>query len=72
MFLPRLEHIAYGDSIGQDADMVFSINRKKDGLYYALVKNRGGPEISRTKVNFSINVGIIEEAVETSSREQAG
>ena len=37
--------IAYGDSIGQDADQVFSVNRNAKGLYYRLVKNRGGLEI---------------------------
>lgn len=66
-FLPRLEHIAYGDSIGQDADQVFSINRKdkqseRDYLYYALVKNRGGPEIGKTRVKFHVNEGLLEEA----------
>lgn len=59
--LPRLEHIAYGDSIGQDAHKVFSINRKGDYLYYALVKNRSGPEIGRTKVKFDVDQGIIQE-----------
>lgn len=63
-FLPRLENIAYGDSIGQDSDLVFSINRKKDYLYYSLVKNRGGPEISRTKVRFFVDEGLIEEVEE--------
>lgn len=61
VFLPRLEHIAYGDSIGQDADLVFSLNRKKDLMYYALVKNRGGPEIGQTKMKFDVNIGILEE-----------
>ena len=61
VLLPRLEHIAYGDSIGQDADQVFSLNRKERILYYALVKNRGGPEIGKTKMRFDVNVGILEE-----------
>lgn len=64
-FLPRLEHIAYGDSIGQDADLVFSINRKDDKLMYALVKNRGGPEIGPTAVKFNVNIGEIRETGET-------
>ena len=62
VFLPRLEHIGYGDSIGQDTDMAVSINRKGPDLYYALVKNRGGPEIGKTKVNFAVNIGVICEA----------
>lgn len=61
-FLPRLEHIAFGDSIGQDADMVFSINRKpNEDLYYALVKNRGGMEIGKMRVKFDPNQGIMDE-----------
>jgi hypothetical protein len=62
VFLPRLEHISYGDSIGQDSDLVFSINRKGKHLFYALVKNRGGPEIGRTRIRFNVNEGILEEA----------
>jgi replicative DNA helicase len=61
VFLPRLEHIAYGDSIGQDADQVISLNRKGKTLYYALVKNRGGPEIGRTKATFDVDNGLIIE-----------
>lgn len=71
-FLPRLEHIAYGDSIGQDADQVFSINRKHDDrehLYYALVKNRGGPEIGRTRCKFQVDVGLLEEHPEDNEDE---
>lgn len=64
IFLPRLEHIAYGDAIGQDADQVFSMNRKGKYLYYSLVKNRHGPEIGATKLKFFPNDGIIEEAPE--------
>lgn len=64
VFLPRLEHIAYGDSIGQDADQVISINRKGDFLYYALVKNRGGMEIGKTRVSFHVDMGIVEESPE--------
>lgn len=64
IFLPRIENIAYGDSIGQDADLVFSINRRGEYLYYALVKNRGGPEFGRTKVRFQVNEGVIEEVPE--------
>lgn len=67
VFLPRLEHIAFGDAIGHDADQVFSINRTGDYLHYALVKNRGGPEIGThrkrgVRVNFFPNEGVIEEA----------
>lgn len=61
ILLPRLEHIAYGDSIGQDADQVFSLNRKGKHLYYALVKNRHGPEIGKTRVRFFPNEGLIQE-----------
>lgn len=68
-FLPRLEHISYGDSIGQDADQVFSINRNEHGLYYALVKNRGGPEISKTKVTFRVNEGLLVEAPDQDDEE---
>lgn len=61
-FLPRLEHISFGDSIGQDADQVFSINRKPGGdLYYALVKNRGGMEIPKMRVKADFNQGIVQE-----------
>ncbi len=60
-FLPRLEHIAYGDSIGQDADHVVSLNRKGPHLYYGMVKNRHGPEIPKTRVKFMVNDGKIEE-----------
>lgn len=60
-FLPRLEHIAYGDSIGQDADIVFSINRKGEYLFYAVVKNRGGMEIPKMRVKFAPNEGVIRE-----------
>lgn len=64
VFLPRLDHIAYGDSIGQDADAVVSINRRGDHLYYALVKHRGGAEFGKTKVVFNVNEGEISEAIE--------
>lgn len=60
-FLPRLEHISFGDSIGQDTDQAISINRNEKGLYYALVKNRGGPEIGKTRVLFDVNHGLIHE-----------
>jgi replicative DNA helicase len=61
VFLPRLEHIAYGDAIGQDADQVFSLNRKGAYLHYAVVKNRHGPEIGNTRLKFFPNEGLIEE-----------
>lgn len=60
-FLPRLEHIAYGDSIGQDADLVFSLNRKGEYLFYALVKNRGGAEIPKMRMKFMPNEGVLRE-----------
>lgn len=63
-FIPRLEHIAYGDSIGQDADQVISINRRGEYLYYGVVKNRHGPEIQTTRVKFFVDTGVIEETVE--------
>lgn len=62
IFLPRLENIAYGDSIGQDTDICISINRKGPILYYAVVKNRGGPEVPQKKCRFDVNLGhIVEE-----------
>ena len=61
VFLPRLEHIAYGDSIGQDADRVISINRKGKYLYYSLVKNRHGAEFGSRKVKFDPDNGILRE-----------
>lgn len=62
-FLPRLEHISFGDSIGQDADQVFSINRKpgEPDLYYSLVKNRGGMEIPKMRVKTDFNSGMMNE-----------
>jgi len=72
VFLPRLEHIAYGDSIGQDADQVISINRKGEYLYYALVKNRGGPEIGRKRVRFNVNEGELTEVPQDSGRGEEG
>lgn len=68
-FIPRLEHIAYGDSIGQDADQVVSINRRGQHLYYAMVKNRHGPEIPTTRVKFAVNDGVIEETEDQSTEE---
>jgi replicative DNA helicase len=62
--LPRLEHIMYGDAIGQAADQVIPINRNGNYLYYALVKNRHGPEFGRTRVRFFPNEGVIEESNE--------
>jgi replicative DNA helicase len=60
-FLPRVEHIAYGDAIGQDADQVFSLNRKGEYLFYSLVKNRGGVEIPKMRMKFHPNEGILHE-----------
>lgn len=61
-FLPRLENIAYGDSIGQDADQVVSLDRIGKYLFWALVKNRNGPEIPRTKMVFLVNQGMLIES----------
>lgn len=69
IFLPRLEHIAYGDAIGQDAHQVVSINRRGKTLYYALVKNRQGPEFGKTRLKFQVNDGIIEEDEEQDEEE---
>lgn len=63
-FLPRLEHIAYGDAIGQDADHVVPLNRKGEHLYYGMVKNRHGPEIGKTRVRFAVDSGDIAETKE--------
>lgn len=63
-WLPRLEHIAYGDAIGQDSDMVISVGRRQGDLWYALVKNRGGIEFGKTRIKFSPNDGVIEEYLE--------
>jgi hypothetical protein len=60
-----LENIAYGDSIGQDADQVFSLNRRGlHDMFYSVVKNRLGPEIGGERgihVRFDANVGILRE-----------
>lgn len=68
-FLPRLEHIAYGDSIGHDADQVISLAKKDEYLYYGLVKNRGGPEIGKTRLKFFVDSGIIEETEQQDEEE---
>ena len=60
-FIPRVEHISYGDSIGHDADGIVSLGRKDQHLYYALVKHRGGPEIGRTRMKAFFDTGQIEE-----------
>lgn len=60
-FLPRLENISYGDSIGQDADHVLALNRKDHDLYYALIKNRHGPETGKIRVKFAVDHGQIQE-----------
>lgn len=70
LLLPRLEHIAYGDSIGQDADTVLSIAKRGENLFYALVKNRHGPEISRVRVNFAVDYGLIQEAEEEEEEDE--
>lgn len=63
-FLPRPEHIAFGDSIGHDSDLIVSINRKDNYLYYAAVKHRGGPEVGKTRVDFWPDEGKISESKE--------
>lgn len=60
-FLPRLEHIAYGDAIGQDTDIAISLNRNHQGLWYSVVKNRGGIEIPMMCCTFNVDVGKLEE-----------
>ena len=67
--IPRLEHIAYGDAIGQNSDQVFSLNGRGKWLWYALVKNRHGPEIGPTKMAFQPNVGYIKEHREQDDEE---
>jgi len=57
------------NSIGQDADQVIPINRRGDKLYYALVKNRGGPEIGKVTCDFLVNSGIIREIAEQEDTE---
>lgn len=71
-FLPRVEHIAYGDAIGQDASYVVSINRRQDNnyLYYSAVKNRHGPEVGKTKLKFFVDEGLIEETEQQEEDEQ--
>ena len=60
-FIPRPENISFGDSIGQDSDMVIGLNRKEEMLYYGLVKNRNGPEIPLVRVKFFPDMGLISE-----------
>ena len=67
--IPRLEHISYGDSIGQDADKVLSIGRRQDHLYYGLVKNRGGPEIAKVKMRFNPDIGDLTETGDVDEEE---
>ncbi len=63
VFLPRLEHISFGDAIGHDSDLVLSIRTSKDKkhLYYAVVKSRHTAEIPRTKVLFDVDNGKLVE-----------
>lgn len=60
-FLPRIEHISFGDSIGHDADQIVSLGWQNEHLYYALVKNRGGPEIGKRRLKAYFDEGIITE-----------
>lgn len=59
--IPRLEHISYGDALGQDADHVISMNKRNLHLYYALVKNRHGPESGNIRCKFAVDFGSITE-----------
>lgn len=59
--IPRLEHIAYGDSIGHDSDLVIAAAKKDSKLYYGLIKNRSGPEIERARLRTEFNRGVIRE-----------
>lgn len=59
--IPRLEHISYGDALGQDADHVISMNKRNLNLYYALIKNRHGPESGNIRCKFAVDMGSIEE-----------
>lgn len=63
ILLPRLEHIAYGDAIGQDSDHVVPIARKPGTahLYYGMVKNRHGAEIPKTRIKSAFDEGLIED-----------
>lgn len=64
VFLPRLEQIAYGDSIGADSNQVISIDRVGKYLYWSLVKNRNGPEIGRVRVVFNVDQGLLLESAD--------
>jgi hypothetical protein len=61
-FLPRPENISFGDSIGHDANLIISLNRKDEWLYYGVVKNRHGPEFGPIRTKFFPDLGIIEES----------
>ncbi len=68
IFLPRPEHIAFGDSIAHDSDVIISMNREDNALYYALVKNRHGREFGKTHVLFNPDQG---ELIEMNLDEEA-
>lgn len=60
--LPRLEHIAFGDSIGHDCDIAVSLGRDRkfeDSIVYGVVKNRHGPEFGKTRLRWNVDVGDI-------------
>lgn len=59
--IPRLEHIAFGDSIGHDSDLVMAAAKDKGKIYYGLIKNRSGPEIEKTRLRTEFNRGVIAE-----------
>lgn len=69
---PRLEHISFGDALGHDCDVVFSLHKQRDRLWYALVKNRGGPEIDRVACRLVLDQGIIEETQDDKEPETNG
>lgn len=65
IFLPRPEHISFGDAIAANSNKIISMNREDDTLYYSLPKNRGGREFGKTPVRFQVDEGImIEESLE--------
>lgn len=66
--LPKLKHISFGDALGADSDKVISINKLEETMYYGLIKNRSGEEFGRTKIDFRVNEGILDEIKEGESR----
>jgi intein/homing endonuclease len=54
--------IVVHNSIGHDANLIISLNRKDEWLYYGVVKNRHGPEFGPIRTKFFPDLGIIEES----------